>query len=169
MRKSVALLLLFAFTVSGCTIAKISGRGQLPLMLNNPPQKTTLVEHFSISKRRNFDYTGAFDVAEILGNELKNHPGADAVTNVTVTIGSDFGSFLIDLFTLLFANSSIFTVEGDLVKLGAPLGALPAGSRLDVADSTGTLMATISDFTGRPGASPVIVRTASGLAVMRAR
>ena len=167
MRKSVVLLFVVALSISGCTYAKISGRGSIPLLLNNPPQKTSLVEHFAESKRRNFDWTGAFDVAEILGNAMKKHPAADAVTNVSITVGADFGSFVINLFTIGLANSLIFTVEGDLVKLGSSLGSLPAGSRLDLADSTGILKANIREFMGDPSASPLIVRTPNGLAILR--
>lgn len=51
--------------VSGCTIAKISGRGAQPLLLNNPQKKVEVLQRVNVSKMRVFDYTGAFDVSEV--------------------------------------------------------------------------------------------------------
>ncbi len=116
--KSTTLVALFlmAAMVSGCTIAKISGRGSIPMMLNTPPQRVEVIEHFTESKMILFDYTSAFDVSELLAKKLQQSDG-DAITNLVVNVKSDFASFMVNVFTLGIANAKIFSVEGDLVRI----------------------------------------------------
>ena len=101
---------------AGCTVAKISGRGSVPLMLNTPPQKVKVIRHFVAQKMVTFDYTGAFDVSEVLADKLEKTE-ADAITNLTVTIKSTFSSFLVNMVTLGLANAKVMAVEGDLVSI----------------------------------------------------
>lgn len=165
--------LLLIGLAAGCTTVKISGRGTTPLLLNNPAERVELVEHFRVAKRITFDYTGAFDVSDVL-TELLQGRQADAVANLTVSLKSDVGDFFINLFTLGLANSRTLQVEGDLVRRAAAGGA--GGSGLDLDDATPIaearagepLMARLSDFAGSPGRSLVVIRTDDGLALIAA-
>ena len=47
------------------------------MMLNNPTQRVELIEHFSTSKQIMFDYTGAFDVSQVLATVIQGK-NADA-------------------------------------------------------------------------------------------
>jgi hypothetical protein len=165
---------LFAGLITGCTMAKISGRGTTPLLLNNPAERVELVEHFRVAKRITFDYTGAFDVSEVL-TEVMHGKQADAVANLTVSLKSDVGDFFINLFTLGLANSRTLQVEGDLVRRTASGGSEEAGSEVEdltllaEARAGEPLMANLTDFMGSPGTSPIVIRTGDGLALVVAR
>ena len=119
-------LLLVALIATGCTFAKISGRGTTPLLLNNPAERVTLVEHFRTSKRITFDYSGAFDASEVLSDVMQGR-NADAVTNMVVTVKTTFGDALLNIVTLGFANARTLEVEGDLV-MRAGVGGSADGS-----------------------------------------
>ena len=123
-----SLILLFGLTVfmSSCTIAKISGKGSMPLLLNNPAEKVKVVSHFKESKMITFDYTSSFDVYEIIADRLANSD-ADMAINLTITIKSDVGTFFVNLFTLGLANARTVQVEGDFVKKMGGMGALLKG------------------------------------------
>ena len=144
----------------------------MPLMLNNPTERVQLVEHFKTSKRIVFDYTGAFDVSEVLADVMQGKQG-DAVTNLTVTVKSGVGDFFINLFTLGLANSRTFQVEGDLVRRQGTAGGtdddsfgLSAGNLLAQAKESELLMANLADFAGLPEHSPVVLRIDGGLALV---
>ena len=152
----------------GCTMAKISGRGPNPLILNNPTQKTQVIDHFTLSKRITFDYTSSFDVSDLVGDEMRLHPGGDAVTNLVITVRSDVGDFFINLFTLGLAASKTFQVEGDLVKIGSGTGQLVReGMVLGKAAIGEPLTAHLADFGGGPGKSPIVARSADSLVLVR--
>ena len=85
-RISLAVLVLASLTL-GCTVAKISGRGSVPLMLNTPPERVKVIGHFKVQKMVSYDYTNTFDVSEVLTEKLEQ-ADADAITNLTVTIKS---------------------------------------------------------------------------------
>ena len=119
---SVALVLLMAM-VSGCTVAKISGRGAIPMMLNSPPQRVEVIERFKVSKMVMFDYTSSFDVSEILAAKLQESD-ADAITNLVVEVKSNFSSFLLNACTLGIANAQVFLAEGELVKIEGGMSSL---------------------------------------------
>ncbi len=123
---SASLLLAMTIFMSGCTIAKISGKGSMPLLLNNPPEKVKVVSHFSESKMITFDYTSSFDVYEIIADRLANSD-ADMAINLTITIKSDVGTFFVNLFTLGIANARTVQVEGDFVKKVGGMGSLLQG------------------------------------------
>ncbi len=114
---------LISLGLGGCTLAKISGRGTIPILLNNPPAKVTVVKHVETSKTVNFDYTGAFDTSEVLADLLANGH-ADAITNVTITVKSTGMNFLLNLVTLGIANSKTFQISGDMVKAPRGMGLL---------------------------------------------
>ena len=121
----ISMVLLFSLTIimSSCTLAKISGKGSMPLLLNNPPEKVKVVAHFTESKMITFDYTGSFDVYEIIADRLANSD-ADMATNLTIIIKSDVSTFFVNLFTLGLANARTVQVNGDFVKRVGGMGAL---------------------------------------------
>ncbi|MDH5526590.1 MAG: hypothetical protein OEY97_04700 [Nitrospirota bacterium] len=106
----LALLLL-----SGCAVAKLGGRGPVPLLLNNPPVDTELVAHFSKKKLLMFDYTSSFDVSEMLGEQIQSS-GADAVINLSVIVKVTPLAYLLNAFTGGLAGAKTFYVSGDLVR-----------------------------------------------------
>lgn len=85
-------------------------------MLNTPSERVKLIRSFTAQKMITFDYTGAFDVSEVLTDELQQ-TGADAITNHTITIKSNFQSGMINLLTIGLANARVFAVQGDLVDV----------------------------------------------------
>ena len=159
---------LMASLMCGCTVAKISGRGPSPLILNSPSQKSELIVHFTASKRITFDYTSAFDVSDLVTDELKKYPQGDAVTNLTINIRSEASDFFINLFTLGFAASKTFQVEGDIVKLGGRAGqVMRDGTVLGKAAPGAPLSAQLPDFAGAPSESPIVVRAGEELVLVR--
>ena len=74
-----------------------------------------LMEHISVSKNSNFDYTSSFDVSDILADEIAEKK-PDAVINTTITIKIDVDNYLINLFTLNLAKSRKIIVDADLMK-----------------------------------------------------
>lgn len=156
--------LLISFGLSGCTLAKISGRGSIPILLNNPPAKVTVVKRVENSKMVNFDYTGAFDTSEVLGELLANG-NADAITNVTIIVKSTGANFLLNLVTLGIANSKTFEIAGDLVKAPRGLGLLdlPGTEVLATAERLEDLK--VPDGTLASGT--MIARVPSGYALIR--
>jgi len=131
---SAIMVLVSVLTFAGCTTYKISGRGAVPIFLNNPPAKVEVIQHVNQSKMITFDYTGAFDVSEVLTN-LFQQTKADAIINVTISVKSDFGTFFVNLITLGIANAHIMQVEGDLVKAPQGLGYLPIPGSQIVAEA----------------------------------
>lgn len=116
-RNLILFVLIFSVaTLQACTMAKISGKSSKPLMLNNPTVKTEIVGNFDETELRTFDYTGAIDVYEVLSNVIAESD-ADAVTNLTITLKSDVGTFFLNLVTLGIANAYRVGVTGDLVNL----------------------------------------------------
>lgn len=132
MKKIVASLLVLPFLISitGCTTAKISGRGTQPLVLNQLNEETESVGQIDTKKMKTFDYTGAIDVSEIIGGKL-NQSNADALTNTTVTMGSSPGTFFLNLVTLGLANTYNATVQGDLVRVTSPSSSAIEAPTLD--------------------------------------
>jgi hypothetical protein len=109
------LILLCAIFLQSCTVAKLSGKGSSPILFNQPSNKMELIEHISVSKNSNFDYTSSYDVSDILADEIAEKK-PDAVINTTVTIKIDVDNYLINLFTLNLANSRKIIVDADLMK-----------------------------------------------------
>jgi hypothetical protein len=152
----VLLVLAAIFAIvccSGCTIAKISGRGAMPLILNNPPAKTDVVEHFRVSKMKVFDYTAAYDVSEIIADKLAGSK-ADAVINLTIVIKSDVGCFFVNLFTLGLASARTIAIEGDLVNAPKGLSSLMDGK---------TILAQVTDSKDLAGKMAELASTGNGI------
>ena len=113
---TVLCLIFVALIASGCTVAKISGRGTIPLMLNQPQQKVKVIKTLEAKKSMAFDYTGAFDASEVL-NKFYEESEADAVINVVIILKTTVTDFLINMVTLGIANARTFVITGQAVKL----------------------------------------------------
>lgn len=114
-RYALPALLLGLVLLTGCTTAKISGRGAKPLYLNNPDTRVEVIDRIDKKKLVLFDYTNTFDVSKVIAEELVRND-ADAVANVAVEVGSDVGTALINFLTLGLANAQTVKVEGDLIR-----------------------------------------------------
>jgi hypothetical protein len=117
MKKSILIITVLAcgLAMQSCTVAKISGKGAVPVLLNQPSQQMQLVEHISIKKNINFDWTASFDVSELIAKKVvEKQP--DAVINTTVVIKTGIDNYFINLFTLGLARSKKVVVEADLMK-----------------------------------------------------
>ncbi|MDA1181965.1 MAG: hypothetical protein O3B82_00065 [Bacteroidetes bacterium] len=101
--------------MQSCTIAKISGKGAVPILLNQPSQQMQLVEHITLKKNSNFDWTSSFDVSEIIAKKVAEKQ-PDALINTTITIKTGIDNYLINLFTLGLARSRKIVVDADLMK-----------------------------------------------------
>jgi hypothetical protein len=104
-----------ALALTACTIAKVSGRGALPIVMNNPPQKVTVLKHIEVEKSVSFDYTNAYDASQILADEIAA-ANADAVINTSFEVKSTLGSVMLNTFTLGLANAKVVKISADLVK-----------------------------------------------------
>ncbi len=113
---SSVLTALFAVAMlSSCTIAKIGGRGAVPISLNQPAQSMDLAEHVTLKKNCNFDWTNTYDVSEYLSKEVAaKRP--DAVANTTIVIKTGIDNYFINLFTLGLAQSKKVVIEADFMK-----------------------------------------------------
>ena len=112
-------LVLIALMLSGCTGAKISGSGSAPIIMNQPQGEVDVIERVTETKRKTFDFTGAVDISEVIGQKLADS-NADAIINTRIVIKSTPADFFINLFTLGIANSYTVEVTGELVN--APQG-----------------------------------------------
>jgi len=119
----ILIFLFLVFNLSACTIAKISGRGPIPIVLNNLPTKVKVISHFKENKIIAFDYTSSFDLSEVIADKLSKTK-ADAAINVVVKIETDPATFLVNLITLGIANARRIEVEGDLVKIEGNLSSI---------------------------------------------
>ncbi len=161
----LAALLVLAAILSGCTMAKISGKGPIPLLLNNPPKKVRVIDHFKQQKMITFDYTGSFDVYEIIAERLAASK-ADAAINLTITIKSDVSTFFVNLITFGLANARTVQVEGDLVE--APEGVtslLDSSEILSEARNVEELKTQLREL-GQEAQIASVVRTENGFAIL---
>lgn len=102
-------------TLHACTLAKISGSGSIPIMLNAPQEKYKVVEHINIDHNVRFDYTASYDLYEILGKTLAGKD-ADAMINTRIHLKSDVDDYIINLITCGIASARTIHIEGDLIK-----------------------------------------------------
>lgn len=170
-RRPLILILLFALfglTVGACTVVKLSGRGVVPILLNNPRAKVDVIKHIRDSKLVVFDYTGAFDASEILSKHFEETK-ADAIINVTFAIKSDVVSFFLNLITLGIANARVMEVEGDLIKAPQGLGLLNIRGieTLASAETIQELMTLVSQSGYLNSAPQMIVRSENGFSFIR--
>jgi len=66
----ITIFCVAVITLQSCTVAKISGKGAVPVLLNQPSEQMQIVEHVKIKKNSNFDWTSSFDVSYILAKEI---------------------------------------------------------------------------------------------------
>ena len=111
----LATVLVGGLLMQSCTIVKISGKGAVPVLLNQPSEQMQLVEHITIKKNSNFDYTSSFDVSEVIAKKVAEKQ-PDAVINTTIIIKSSIDNFFINLFTLGLARSRKIIINADLMK-----------------------------------------------------
>jgi hypothetical protein len=119
MRNKFVLFVVIAFmtmSLAGCTTIKILARGNKPLMLNQPSQPYEVISHFSKETGIMFDYTGAPDVTKAIQDGMAGNPNADGVANIFISVKSTVTDFILNLFTLGFANAYTLQVEGDVIK-----------------------------------------------------
>lgn len=152
------VLLVFALALSACTSAKISGSGSAPMLMNQPPSEVDVVERVSESKRKVFDYTGAIDISEVVGEKLAASD-ADAMINTRIVMKSTVPDVFINLFTLGLANAYTVEVTGELVRMPEGLASLlETGTVLGRSDSLSDL--TLDTEMMAPGAhDAMLVRT----------
>jgi len=112
---TIKSLLICTVVLQSCTIAKISGRGAAPIVLNQPSERMELMEHVTVKKNSNFDWSSSFDVSEVMAQTIAAKK-PDAVINTTVTIKSGADNFFINLFTLGLAKSRKVVIDADLMK-----------------------------------------------------
>ena len=115
-KRTLAVLALIGLTtMSSCTLAKISGRGAKPILLNNPPREVEVVGQLDSSKLVTFDYTNSYDISEVAA-EAMNAANGDAVINASFVVKGDARTFFINLFTIGLANARIFEAKADIVR-----------------------------------------------------
>jgi len=159
---------MFGLAFEACTIAKLSGRGVVPILLNNPRAKVEVIKHIRDSKMVVFDYTGAFDASEILSKHFEETK-ADAIVNVVFVIKTDAGAFFLNLITLGLANARVMEVEGDLIKAPQGLGLLniPGSETIASANTLHELLSKLSASVSSTSAPQMIVRTENGFTLLR--
>lgn len=118
------IILCLLCLVLGCTTAKISGTGEIPLILNQPQAKIETIQKFEHSKMIAFDYTSAFDVSEVL-NEVMIGTDADAIINLRITFKMKFVDFVVNLITIGLAQSKHLIVSGTAIRAPEGLSVLP--------------------------------------------
>lgn len=154
------LVLIIAVSILGCTIAKISGRGAIPLMMNQPQAKVEVIQKIDTKKQILFDYTGAFDVSEVIGDILIGS-NADAIININIKLEVSPGDYLINLITLGLANAKTFHITGDVIK--APEG-LSINNKFDVISESEDIRMILNSIPNNLGIienSYIIVRSRS--------
>ena len=117
----VGALVALGLTLAGCTLATVQGQGPVPLYLNGPPSRVVNLGQIDASKRRVFNYSPSYDLADILGPGTIP-PGTDAITNVRVRVRWTAVDALFNLLTLGFANSMTATVRANAVSIPQPEG-----------------------------------------------
>jgi len=154
--------------LEACTIAKFSGRGAYPIMMNNPTQKVEVIKHVADSKMVVFDYTRAFDASELLTQFFEENK-ADAIINVELRLKSDVGTYFINLFTLGLANAVVWGVEGDLVKMpqGVTISDMYDVQTIASANSISELISNLSIDDINQTGQRMIIRTNEGFAFVK--
>lgn len=111
----VLIVLACVIMLGSCTIAKVGGKGAVPVLFNQPSEGMQLIEHIKISKTVSFDYTNAYDVSTILSEEIaKKKP--DAVINTSIAIKTTVGNYFLNLVTCGFASAKTVEIEADFMK-----------------------------------------------------
>lgn len=111
----LALLVAASMSTSACTIAKISGAGPRPMLMNNPQGKYDVIKHFVVEKSIAWDWTNSAEMDQLVA-EVLAETKADAVANLRVTIKYTVQDFLCNSVTCGLANSKTWAVEGDAIS-----------------------------------------------------
>ena len=117
MKKSILFLCasMLLVPLTGCTVAKVNSKGSIPVIMNQPAEKVTVIKTFKEKKKRVFDWTRSYELTELTGKVAKE-TNADALTNVDFKIKHGFSDYLINVFTLGLAQSTTLEITGDAVK-----------------------------------------------------
>jgi hypothetical protein len=160
---SYLALILAIMVVGGCTMAKISGRGTVPLMMNQPQTKIETIQQVKTSKTIAFDYTSAFDVSEVLSDILIDTK-ADAIVNLVITIKTTPLNLLLNIVTFGIADAKTFEISGQAVKAPGGLGYIPALGTETVAESgdLGELLPLVMAEEPGDGSANMILRVGEG-------
>lgn len=115
--RTVLLAAALAVTLlgSGCTMAKISGAGPRPLLLNNASGKFDVLKHFVVEKSVSFDYTNSAELDQLVA-EVLTQTNADAIINLRITVKQSVGDFVLTSCTCGLANARTWSIEGDAIK-----------------------------------------------------
>ena len=111
----LALLALVSFSTSACTLAKISGAGPRPLLMNNPQGKYDVIKHFVVEKSIAWDWTNSAEMDQLVA-EVLAETKADAVANIRVTIKYTPQDYICNAVTCGVANSKTWAIEGDAIS-----------------------------------------------------
>lgn len=114
MKKFICLFIVI-ITLSACSIAKISGSGPKPIILNQINENIEVIEEFKESSFIAFDYSNRYDVYDVIADKLSKK-NVDAIINVRINIKHNFISFLVNLITLTTAQAHVIEVQGILIK-----------------------------------------------------
>ncbi|MGZ5245045.1 MAG: hypothetical protein ACXWDO_07940 [Bacteroidia bacterium] len=118
--KIFGFVVIAALFMQSCTIAKISSKGSVPILLNQPAgDELELAEHVVAEKMIKFDYTASYDAYDVLSAEIASKK-PDAVANVTITLKSTVKSYLLNTITCGFAAAKVMQVEADFMKYADP-------------------------------------------------
>lgn len=155
----VAALAMTIIVIEGCTMAKISGKGTIPLMLNQPQAKVEVIQQIKESKMIVFDYTSSFDASEIL-SEVFTETDADAIINLVFTVKTTPADFFINLFTLGIANAKTMEMSGQAIKAPEGLGSLsiPGSETLAESENVDDLLPAFFQKSHLDGSSTMIIR-----------
>lgn len=115
MKKLIYSISIIALTISSCTLAKISGRGAVPITLNQLDRPVDVIEHVSVKKAIYFDWTSSFDISDLMA-DLIAEKKPDAIINVSLRVKRSFGNFLVNTITGGLAAGKTMIVEADFVK-----------------------------------------------------
>lgn len=117
MKKNSIILIgaFFLLTLGGCTVAKVNTKGSVPIVMNQPDQKTTVIKSFKEKERNVFDWTNSYEMTGIT-NKVVSATQADALANVEFKIKYRISDYFINVLTLGLARSSTIEVTGDAVK-----------------------------------------------------
>ncbi|NKI28461.1 hypothetical protein HCG49_18070 [Arenibacter sp. 6A1] len=114
-KKLLPPFLMITILLQSCTIARISGKAAVPMLYNQPTEKVEIVEHITVKKNVNFDWTSTFEISEILADEIAEKK-PDAVINTSVKVTTSVDNFFLNLITLGMAWSRKIVIEADFVK-----------------------------------------------------
>lgn len=109
------LLISILSVLSGCTMAKISGAGPRPILLNTPQTRFDVIKHFVVEHESKFDYTNTVEIDRAIADILSS-TGADSIINVRITIKQTVSDYLCNSVTCALAQARTYEIEGDAIR-----------------------------------------------------